>query len=379
MKKLLFTLIISFITNFGYTQQAQYRVTSGNGNGLLFWNNDSYKIHMGNLPEYIYGPVTNYSIKMNMNGTAGRGWVWGVAGQTPIAALSNIGDFKLAGNFIAKKGFFEAENAAAVASVTDYLDWTRYSTALSIGKATKTNPNGFIEHRFNFTDFYETNSGLPSGSGFNIKTTDGISRLDFSAWDTGSTRLAVRNKDDEYIVQFGDYSATASGNTLGEDVNFMQLYKPGSHLSIGTWCLYKPEHELTVKGSGWFEQEIVTKSNLAVGMEAENIPSGYKLAVNGKAIATEIRVQTYANWPDFVFKSFYNLPTLEEVEQHIQEKGHLKDIPSAQEVEENGILLGEINAKLLQKIEELTLYTIKQEKEIKELKKIVEQLINDKK
>jgi hypothetical protein len=63
----------------------------------------------------------------------------------------------------------------------------------------------------------------------------------------------------------------------------------------------------------------------------------------------------------------YKLPTLKEVENQIKEKGHLKDIPSAKEVEENGIFLGEIESKLLQKIEELTLYTIAQEKKINDL------------
>lgn len=89
---------------------------------------------------------------------------------------------------------------------------------------------------------------------------------------------------------------------------------------------------------------------------------GYKLAVNGKIRAKEIKVET--NWADYVFANDYNLPTLEEVEKHIQEKGHLINIPSAKEVEENGIHLGQISSKLLEKIEELTLYTISQEKEI---------------
>ena len=60
---------------------------------------------------------------------------------------------------------------------------------------------------------------------------------------------------------------------------------------------------------------------------------------------------------------------LEEVEKHINEKGHLKDIPSAEEVEKNGIELGEMNKLLLQKIEELTLYMIELNKEIDNLKK----------
>ena len=70
----------------------------------------------------------------------------------------------------------------------------------------------------------------------------------------------------------------------------------------------------------------------------------------------------------------YNLPTLEEVERHINKKGHLKDIPSAKEVEENGIFLGDMNSKLLQKIEELTLYIIQQEKKIKEQSKEINDL-----
>ena len=101
-------------------------------------------------------------------------------------------------------------------------------------------------------------------------------------------------------------------------------------------------------------------------------PGIWKLAVNGQIRAKEIKVET--GWSDFVFENDYRLPTLREVEKHIKEKGHLKDIPSAKEVEKNGIFLGEMNSKLLQKIEELTLYTISQEKKINNLEKDNESL-----
>ncbi len=94
----------------------------------------------------------------------------------------------------------------------------------------------------------------------------------------------------------------------------------------------------------------------------------HRLAVEGSIGAREIKVEANG-WSDFVFYDDYKLPTLQEVAQHIKEKGHLKDIPSAEDVEENGFYLGEMDSKLLQKIEELTLYTIQQDKEIKELKK----------
>ncbi|WP_119790326.1 hypothetical protein [Flavobacterium anhuiense] len=74
-------------------------------------------------------------------------------------------------------------------------------------------------------------------------------------------------------------------------------------------------------------------------------------------------------WSDFVFKKEYNLPTLEEVEKHIAEKGHLENIPNEEEVLKNGINLGEMNAKLLQKIEEMTLYMIDQNKRMNKLEK----------
>ncbi|ACU03283.1 hypothetical protein [Pedobacter heparinus] len=99
--------------------------------------------------------------------------------------------------------------------------------------------------------------------------------------------------------------------------------------------------------------------NVGIG----TVTPGEKLSVNGNIRAKEIKVEN-ANWPDYVFTKEYQLPTLQATENHIKEKGHLPGIPSAVEVKANGIDLGEMNAKLLQKIEELTLYMIEQNKRI---------------
>ena len=107
-----------------------------------------------------------------------------------------------------------------------------------------------------------------------------------------------------------------------------------------------------------------------------------KLAVNGNIHAKEVKVDL-VGWPDYVFTKGYDLPPLAEVEQHILEKGHLINIPPAKEVEANGIQLGEMNKLLLEKIEELMLYTLQQQKEIlllrKQLKKVdaLEEQINN--
>lgn len=107
----------------------------------------------------------------------------------------------------------------------------------------------------------------------------------------------------------------------------------------------------------------------------------HKLAVEGTIGAREIKVEAFPNWSDFVFEDDYKLRTLDQVEKYINEKGHLPEIPNAAEVAENGIYLGEMNAKLLQKIEELTLYLIEQNKELRsqqnqnqEQQELIEQL-----
>jgi hypothetical protein len=98
-------------------------------------------------------------------------------------------------------------------------------------------------------------------------------------------------------------------------------------------------------------------------------PTGFKFAVDGKAIMEEVVVLNTEYWPDYVFEKDYQLETLVEAENFIADNGHLSGIPSASEVKENGISLGQMNSALLKKIEELTLHMINMNKEIQELKK----------
>ena len=92
-------------------------------------------------------------------------------------------------------------------------------------------------------------------------------------------------------------------------------------------------------------------------------PNG-NTAIKGKLEATEIKVTTSPT-ADFVFEADYDLPTLKSIEKHIKEKKHLPEIASAKEMEKNGVNVGDFQIQLLQKIEELTLYTIEQEKKLK--------------
>jgi hypothetical protein len=98
-----------------------------------------------------------------------------------------------------------------------------------------------------------------------------------------------------------------------------------------------------------------------------------KLAVNGKIQATEIEIKS-APCADFVFKEDYNLRPISAVESFIKANNHLPDVPSEKEVKENGINLGQMDAILLQKVEELTLYVIELQKENDSQKKEIQEL-----
>ena len=100
----------------------------------------------------------------------------------------------------------------------------------------------------------------------------------------------------------------------------------------------------------------------------------YKLAVKGTVGCGEVIVEDISTWSDFVFSSTYALISLEDLEQYIKTNKHLPDVPSEKEVKENGLSLGQSDAVLLQKIEELTLYLIEQNKVVKSEKLKVESL-----
>jgi hypothetical protein len=110
-----------------------------------------------------------------------------------------------------------------------------------------------------------------------------------------------------------------------------------------------------------------------IGTGANAITNGSKLAVNGKITCTEL-VVSLTPWADYVFNDDYKLKPLSEVETYIKENKHLPDVPSTQDIQKTGINLGETDAMLLRKIEELTLYMIDLKKENDILKSMVEEL-----
>jgi hypothetical protein len=109
---------------------------------------------------------------------------------------------------------------------------------------------------------------------------------------------------------------------------------------------------------------VMSITNNNVGIGTTNPTS--KLTVAGNISSREVKVTVDAG-ADFVFEKEYNLPSLSFLEKYIKENKHLPEIASAKEMQENGINLSEMNIKLLQKMEEMTLYMIEQNKRIEKL------------
>jgi len=141
--------------------------------------------------------------------------------------------------------------------------------------------------------------------------------------------------------------------------------------STNSWNLLFDDNEILARNNGagndLFIQNdggnvLMCSSELGgvgIGLIAgTSLANGYIFCVDGKIIAEEMRIQNSTNWPDYVFENKYNLMPLDELKASIEVNKHLPNIPSAAEVENNGILVGDMQKKMMEKIEELTLYIL---------------------
>jgi len=153
-----------------------------------------------------------------------------------------------------------------------------------------------------------------------------------------SIRILLRiSQENGVTITLGDPTTVNTTGTLLVSAPTYQASLPGSRLLINT-----------------------TSANAA----------HYNLAVGGSAIAQSMTVQLQGNWADYVFGSSYQLRPLPELKAYIDQYHHLPDIPSEKEVKDSGIDLGEMNKRLTQKVEELTLYLIDKDKQLTEQQKI---------
>lgn len=152
------------------------------------------------------------------------------------------------------------------------------------------------------------------------------------------------------------YSFTNAGITLGKNATTKNpeiSFGGANKISVGT-----DSNAMNFSASSY------SFTTGKVGIGCENTVEGYALAVNGGVMSTRVSVMDVDEWPDYVFGGDYHRMSLYELEEYIDLNHHLPEVPSAEEVSEQGIDLGEMNAILLQKVEELTLHVIELQKQI---------------
>ncbi|MFH6966177.1 cell wall anchor protein [Flavobacterium sp. FlaQc-28] len=260
-----------------------------------------------------------------------------------------------------------------------------YSTNLTIAQWEDTDNSGGANHQLNFNNggiFYRNAYPLDSQWGkwqqllmTNIDGNVGIGvdnpryKLQIGEYNNGGIfKLSIPGVYNFEEVKLGQYGNGRTGLEMITHTNQTQSY--GVRLYSGTdtgvnGLLIETADACNSADELKYTAKMVVNLSGNVGIGVLNPLN--KLDVNGTIHSKEVKVDMNG-WSDFVFKKEYNLPTLEQVEKHIVEKGHLENIPCEKEVLENGIDLGEMNAKLLQKIEELTLYMIEMKKENLEIK-----------
>jgi len=209
-------------------------------------------------------------------------------------------------------------------------------------------------------------NGIVKSTGIQLTTSPGIGKVLTSDSAGNGSWLAVDLSSGWKLA--GNSNADANsfiGTTTAQPIVFKTNNTEGfriaanGNVTVGTYAT-APASKLAVNGT------------MSIGSDGY-IPAGYMLAVNGSLLATEVVVKLRTKWPDYVFSKEYKLMSLGEVEQYIKQHKHLPGLPAASEVETQGMKVGEVNVMMVEKIEQLTLHAIEQQKTITSLLKLIEE------
>lgn len=278
----------------------------------------------------------------------------GIGTTTPDAKLQVIGNADIGdASDPSKYGFLQLARPASQPDNKFHLSFVRYGNSVSgMGYAPNSNVLG-IWHANN-------NQGAPTMA-FTYDQKVGIGTA--SPYTSFHVKGGAQIGDDADPIQYGLLQLVRP-SSVADNKFYISFLRNGSFTSglgyvpatntLGIW--------LAGNNTGTPVISCTPDQNVGIG----TINPQAKLAVNGDVLAKKVKV-TLSGWSDYVFNASYRLRPLSEVEQYIKQYGHLPEVVSAAEVEKNGLDVGDNQATLLKKIEELTLYVIELEKRMKEL------------
>lgn len=224
----------------------------------------------------------------------------------------------------------------------------------------------------------------------NTNTNTNLSNDNFTIWRNGATVSGNKNGYVIYADEKLNVGINNNNPKTGFHVTANSIFEDNTealwpNLINGNTGALAIGAKGEISGYGWLQTKLGTPLLLNplstsdnggyVGIGFKNLASaniltssGYMLAVNGGALCTKLRIRSFTNWPDYVFDKDYKLPTLYELEKYIAINNHLPNVPSATTINNEGFETGDMTAKLLEKIEELTLYVIELKKENEAIK-----------
>ncbi len=240
---------------------------------------------------------------------------------------------------------------------------------VGIGTSNPTSPLSFPNALGNKLSFWNAGPNNDFGIGINA----GVMQLYTAGTDKIAFGWGNANAFNETISIFTGSGLLAYPNVLGNKISFWRAGPNNDYgigINTGVMQFYTAGFDKMAWGWGntnaFNETMTFYTGSGQLGIGTTNL-GAYRLSVNGNIRSKEVVVET--GWADYVFNKKYPLRSLEEVEQYIQQYNHLPNIPSAKEIEQNGLPLGDVQKRMMEKIEELTLYVIELKKEIEILKK----------
>ncbi|HTH56433.1 MAG TPA: hypothetical protein VL728_10345 [Cyclobacteriaceae bacterium] len=285
---------------------------------------------------------------LNTTGNATVGQDLSVAGKGQIGGdLSVTGQLSGAGLHTTQNVIVDGRMAIGKTNPAYALDVSGTVNATSLlVNGQPINPSSAT----NFTvDQNLTVSGLTTLSALNVNGTFNANSLSIRDITTSANTTVGQNLTVNGTSQLnGDLNVT--GNMKGGIIQANEFRSPDGTVAFN------------------FQNTMISQT---LGVAITNpVPSNYKLAVGGVIIATGIDLKAPTKWPDYVFKPNYKLMDLGDLNNYLKKNGHLPSMPSDEEMQKNqNYSVSEMDAKLLEKVEELTLYIIQLEKRIKELEK----------
>lgn len=271
---------------------------------------------------------------------------------TRVLWMSEFGDAGLPdgnlhvenGNLYAENGFITDQLVAARMDVQGHVG-IGYSTP--VAEKLEVNGNVKVGKLGIYKDRYYNGTAWvnePNSAGIDIDGAGKLSITDNVYFTGGNVGFGTTNPDKGKVHVVGSLHVE---NSEGHQT---------FHVSSGKQLVF-------VGDSAYIQYQ----ASLAQPADSSNvIQSGeFSLWVSKGIVSEDFAIENADDWADFVFKDDYDLLPIAELEAYIQKNGHLPEMPSEAEVKKRGYSLHDINKKLLQKIEELTLYTIEQEKRLK--------------